>query len=77
MSPSRRLASRPRFPVPGLPVKATVTLPQHLPVAQERKVELLLDGVKEAASPELNLPPLGRAKHEFTFTLNRGGLHRG
>ena len=29
------------------------------------------------SSPELNLPPLGRAKHEFTFTVKQGGLHRG
>ena len=57
------------MPVAGLPVKATVTLLNTSTVAQQRLVELLIDGVKEASSPELNLPPQGRAKHEFVFTL--------
>ena len=33
--------------------------------------------MKEAGSPELNLPPEGRAKHDFHFTFHRGGLHQG
>ena len=61
----------------GLPVKAAVTLRNTATVAQSRMVELLMDGVKEASSPELSLPPLGRAKHEFAFTFKQGGLHRG
>ena len=65
------------MPVTGLPMKATATLLNTSTVAQQRVVELLIDGVRQSASPELNLPPLGRVKHEFTFTLNRGGLHRG
>ena len=65
------------IPMPGVPLKAAVTLRNMATVAQSRMVELLLDGVKEASSPELALPPLGRAKHEFTFTLKQGGLHRG
>ena len=40
-------------------------------------VELLIDGVSQASSPELNLPPLGRVGHEFTFTVKQGGLNRG
>ncbi len=65
------------IPLAGLPVKAAVTLRNTATVAQARMVELLVDGVKEASSPELTLPPLGRAKHEFAFTLKQGGLHRG
>ncbi len=65
------------IPMPGVPLKAAVTLRNMATVAQSRMVELLIDGVKEASSPELTLPPLGRAKHEFTFTLKQGGLHRG
>jgi hypothetical protein len=65
------------IPVTGLPMKATATLLNTSTVAQQRVVELLIDGVRQSASPELNLPPLGRVKHEFAFTLNRGGLHRG
>jgi hypothetical protein len=65
------------IPVTGLPMKATATLLNTSTVAQQRVVELLIDGVRQAASPELNLPPLGQVKHEFAFTLNHGGLHRG
>jgi hypothetical protein len=65
------------IPVTGVPMKATATLLNTSTVAQQRVAELLIDGVRQSASPELNLPPLGRAKHEFAFTLNRGGLHRG
>ena len=65
------------IPVTGVPMKATATLLNTSTVAQQRVVELLIDGVRQSSSPELNLPPLGRGKHEFAFTLNRGGLHRG
>ncbi len=64
-------------PVTGLPMKATATLLNTSTVAQQRVAELLIDGVRQSSSPELNLPPLGRVKHEFGFTLSRGGLHRG
>jgi hypothetical protein len=64
-------------PVAGLPVKATVTLLNASTVPQQPRVELLIDGAKEASSPELSLPPQGRAKHDFVFTFQRGGLHRG
>ena len=65
------------IPVTGVPMKATATLLNTSTVAQQRVVELLIDGVRQSSSPELNLPPLGAVKHEFAFTLNRGGLHRG
>ncbi len=64
------------LPVTGLPMKATASLLNTSTVAQQRVAELLIDGVRQSVSPELNLPPLGRVKHEFAFTLNRGGLHR-
>jgi hypothetical protein len=64
-------------PVAGLPVKATVTLLNTSTVAQQRLVELTIDGAKEASSPELSIPPEGRVKHTFAFTFQRGGLHRG
>jgi hypothetical protein len=64
-------------PVAGLPVKATVTLLNTSTVPQQPRVELLIDGAKESSSPEISLPPGGRAKHDFAFTFQRGGLHRG
>jgi hypothetical protein len=65
------------IPVTDMPIKASVTLLNTATVAQQRTVELLIDGVQQSTSPELSLPPLGRAKHDFTFSLARGGLHRG
>ena len=65
------------IPLVGLPIKATVSLLNTSTVDQQRLVELVIDGVKESSSPELNLPALGRVKHDFTFMLKRGGLHRG
>jgi hypothetical protein len=64
-------------PVAGLPVKATVTLLNTSTVAQQRLVELTLDGAKQSSSPQLSIPPEGRVKHTFAFTFQRGGLHRG
>jgi hypothetical protein len=64
-------------PIAGLPMKATVTLLNASTVARQPRVELWLDGTKEAGSPELNFAPEGRAKHVFPFTFRGGGLHRG
>lgn len=65
------------LPVTGLPMQATVALRNTAAAAQNRVVELWIDGAKYASSPELSVPPLGRAKHGFTFSFDRGGLHRG
>lgn len=64
-------------PVTGFPVKASVELLNTSPVSQQRVVELYVDGNKESTSPELDLPPEGRVKHDFLFTFKGGGLHRG
>jgi hypothetical protein len=64
-------------PVAGVPVKATAELFNAVPDAQQRRLELYVDGAKEESSPVLNVPPGGRMTHEFTFTPTRGGLHRG
>ncbi len=64
-------------PVAGLPVKASVELLNTSSVSQQRVVELYVDGNKESSSPELELPPLGRVKHDFVFSYKGGGLHRG
>lgn len=64
-------------PVAGLPIGAAVELFNASSVPQKRLVELYVDGAKEATSPELELPPDGRIKHEFQFVFKRGGMHRG
>jgi hypothetical protein len=64
-------------PVSGMPVKASVELFNASLVSQQRVVELYVDGNKESSSPELDLPPAGRVKHDFLFTFKSGGLHRG
>lgn len=64
-------------PVAGLPVKATVELFNASSVAQQRHVELYVDSTKQAASPVLSIPAEGRVKHDFLFTFETSGMHRG
>ena len=64
-------------PVAGLPVKATVTLLEHFHRSPAAASGIAARWGQGASSPELNLPPQGRAKHEFSFAFQRGGLHRG
>ena len=64
-------------PVAGVPVTATVELLNASSDAEQRHLELYIDGTKEASSPGLNLPAEGRLKHDFQFKFKRGGLHRG
>ena len=64
-------------PVAGLPITASVELFNTSTVPQKRLVELFVDAAKETTSPELELPPEGRVKHDFQFVFKRGGLHRG
>ncbi len=65
------------MPVAGVPVQATVELFNTATVSQPGRVELYVDGAKEYSSPVLSINPEGRAKHDFQFTFQRGGLHRG
>jgi len=65
------------LPIAGVPVRATVELRNASSIAQARHAELVLDGVKQATSAAIELPPGGRAQHEFRFEFPSGGLHRG
>lgn len=65
------------LPIAGLPARATVELRNASSIAQQRHVELIVDGVKQAASPAIDLPPDGRARHDFLIEFREGGLHRG
>jgi hypothetical protein len=64
-------------PVAGVPMRATATLLNASTVARQPRVELWVDGSREAGSPELNIGPDGRAKHTFSFAFRGGGVHRG
>jgi hypothetical protein len=64
-------------PVAGVPVIATAEVVNTSGVAQEKHVELLLDGVREAVSPTLTLQPGIPVKHDFRFTLSQPGVHQG
>lgn len=64
-------------PVAGVLVQVTVELQNMSTVAQQRHVELLLDGVREADSPMLELSPEGRARYTLSCTPQQSGLHRG
>ncbi len=64
-------------PIAGLPIKADVSLYNASPVSQQRHLELYIDGVKEAASPAIEIPAEGNMDHSFQFAFKTGGLHRG
>jgi len=68
---------RAAVPVAGLPIQATVELFNASPVTRQRHLELYIDGVKKLSSPVLDIPPEGRLQHNFQFSFDRGGLHRG
>ncbi len=65
------------LPVANVPVKATAELFNTAPVPRQPRLELYVDGAKEASSPVLTLSPGERQKHDFQFKFKRGGLHRG
>ncbi len=72
-----RLQLSAAVPVAGLPIGARVELFNASSVPQKRLAELYIDNTKEDTSPELEIPPEGRVKHDFQFVFKRGGLHRG
>jgi len=65
------------LPIAGLPVRASVELSNASSIAQQRHVELVIDGKTQATSPAIELPPGGRVRHDFLFAFDKGGLHRG
>ncbi|MCC6125007.1 MAG: BatA domain-containing protein [Pirellulales bacterium] len=64
-------------PVAGVPIAVDAEFYNASTVSWPCVAELYIDGAKEAVGPTLNLPPDGRAKHDFTFTCKTGGLRRG
>ena len=64
-------------PVAGVKIRATVELFNASEIAQERHLELHLDGSKQAGTTALKIPAQGRTKHDFEFKFTRGGVHRG
>jgi hypothetical protein len=64
-------------PVAGAPFQATVELQNTATIPEQKHLELQIDGAREAVSPTLSLPPGGAVKHDFRFTLDREGVHRG
>ncbi|MBN2021708.1 MAG: BatA and WFA domain-containing protein [Pirellulales bacterium] len=64
-------------PVRNVPLRATVELFGAAATPQQRHVDLFLDGAKTATSPALDVPPGGRAAHDFTFSFRESGLHQG
>jgi hypothetical protein len=72
-----RIELRAAAPLAGAPLKIEAVVRGDLAVEQERFIELIIDGAVQARGPLLNIAPGGTARHEFTFTLAAGGLHRG
>lgn len=73
----QRVELKAPVPVTGVPVVATVEVFGAAPIAQQRHLELVVDGAKRASSPVLDIPPGGLVKYNFQFAFHRGGLHRG
>jgi hypothetical protein len=61
----------------GVPILVSVEALNTSPVPQQKHLELHINGSKESVSPTLNLPPGSAVKHEFRFSVDRGGVHRG
>jgi hypothetical protein len=64
-------------PVPGVPVQASVEVANLTDVPQQKHVEFLIDGRREALSPDLMLAPGARVTQVFRFTHENAGVHRG
>jgi len=64
-------------PAVGVPISATVEVVNTSDIPQARDVELYLGGRKEAVSPTLSLSPGATVQHEFRFSLDRPGVHKG
>ncbi len=64
-------------PVAGLPIGVSAEVFNASSVPQKRLLELYIDGAKESTSPELEIAPDGRVKHDFEFSFKRGGMHHG
>ncbi|NMC19057.1 MAG: VWA domain-containing protein, partial [Thermogutta sp.] len=73
----RRVEIQTVIPVAGIPMKATAEVFNASSVAQQRLLELYLDGTKIGSSPELNIAPETAAAAEIVFTVPRSGLHQG
>ncbi|MEO8495273.1 MAG: BatA and WFA domain-containing protein [Planctomycetota bacterium] len=64
-------------PVTGVPIQVKVSLQGDQSVAQQRHIELLLDGQVQQTSPAITIAAGGTAEHAFRFTLDQPGIHRG
>ena len=64
-------------PVAGVPIVATAEVLNTSGVTQEKHLELIVDGAREAVSPTLTLQPGVAVKHDFPFTLSQPGVHQG
>jgi hypothetical protein len=64
-------------PVAGLPIKANAEVYNASTVQRTTLCDLYIDDAKQASSPQLTIAPDGRQRHAFSFTLARGGNHRG
>lgn len=64
-------------PVAGMPLQVNVEVFNTSSVAQQKHVELTMDGVRLAISPELSLEPAGAVRYAFMVEMPRAGVHSG
>ncbi|MBN1912443.1 MAG: BatA and WFA domain-containing protein [Pirellulales bacterium] len=73
----RRVTIEAPAPMTGVQVKITAELFGDAMVAQQRHIELWLDGQKKATSPAIAIEPGRQATHDFVFVLDKSGLCQG
>jgi hypothetical protein len=72
----QRVSAETAVPVAGVPVKADVLLYNASSASQQRHLELYIDGVRDQASPAIDIPAESTKEFSFQFRFRTGGRHR-
>ncbi len=73
----RSIAMESPASVAGALFQTHVEIVNEATVPQQKHLMLFVDGTRTAVSPTLHLPPGGTVRHDFSFTLENAGVHRG
>jgi len=72
----QKVTAETAVPVAGVPVKADVLLYNASSASQQRHLELYIDGVRDQASPAIDIPAESTKEFSFQFRFRTGGRHR-
>jgi hypothetical protein len=65
------------LPIAQVPVSMNVELKNESKLEQTRRIDVLVNGIKQYSSEDIKIPPEGQQNHTFTVIFDRGGLHKG